>query len=72
MESQALSTNFCHLCGKWSTAAMYSSLFTWCKEAMTAMLISPSDSNHLPQRPSLTNKMCEQNVEFFNVKCICV
>jgi len=54
LQSQGLLTNFCHLCDKWSIAALYSSLLKWCKEEAIAVLISSSDSNHLPQRRSIT------------------
>ena len=47
--------HFSHLCGKLSTAALYSSLLRWCKEAVAPMLILSSDSNCLPQRCSFTS-----------------
>jgi hypothetical protein len=46
--SLALFAHFSHLCGKQSIAALYLSVLRWCKVAMTAVLISSSDSNHFP------------------------
>jgi hypothetical protein len=62
-----MSTHFYHPCVKQSFTSLYSALFWWCKEAVTAMLVSSSDSDCLPQsffhickQPKITAKSEEE------------